>query len=240
MSHNFHKASMSVLDQEKDAMRPLPSSHLEPVLPRPVPGPDEVRDYEVQRLEARQVEARLIDALRRGDARVAGELYDHLRPSIDHALRRVLHNRYRDFDDLVQQTFERILRALAEDRYEGRSSLRTWASAIAAHVALDALRSGSREARRFVPLEELPPHAVRPRADVGVEAQIELRRVQGILSRMKPDLAETLVLYEVLGHPVEEIAGLRGASVSATQARLHRARLELKRRSARPIGGVRP
>lgn len=192
---------------------------------------------EPNRGETQLIEARLMEALRVGDARVAGELYDHLRPSIDHALRRVLHHRYRDFDDLVQQTFERILRALAEGRFEGRSSLRTWASAIATHVALDALRSGSREARRFVPLEELPPHAVRPRADVGVEAQIELRRVQSILSRMKPDLAETLVLFEVLGHPVEEIAGLRGASVSATQARLHRARLELKRRSLRPIGG---
>src|SRR5690606_3554545 len=87
-------------------------------------------------------------------------------------------------------------------------------------------------------LEDVPPHAVRPRADVGVEAQIELRRVQGILSRMKPDLAETLVLFEVLGHPVEEIAGLRGATVSATQARLHRARLELRRRSERPIAGT--
>lgn len=203
-------------------MRPLPSPSMQSPPPRSRPS---------------RSEADLLHALRGGDARVAGELYDHLRPSIDYALRRVLHHRYRDFDDLVQLTFERILRALAEDRYEGRSTLRTWASAIATHVALDALRSGSREARRFVPLEELPPHAVRPRADVGVEAQIELRRVQGILSRMKPDLAETLVLFEVLGHPVEEIAGLRGASVSATQARLHRARLELKRRSQRPIGG---
>ena len=219
---------MTVVDEGKDAMRPLPSLENEP---------STVRSTSPLREQGPLVESRLIEAIRSGDSRVAGELYDHLRPSIDHALRRVLHHRYRDFDDLVQQTFERILRALAEGRFEGRSSLRTWASAIATHVALDALRSGSREARRFVPLEDLPPHAVRPRADVGVEAQIELRRVQSILSRMKPDLAETLVLFEVLGHPVEEIAGLRGASVSATQARLHRARLELKRRSERPIGG---
>lgn len=202
-------------------MRPLPSPSQEPHLVRTEPD---------------RREAQLRSALQSGDPRIAAELYGHLRPSIDHALRRVLHHRYRDFDDLVQQTFERILRALAENRFEGRSSLRTWASAIATHVALDALRSGSREARRFVPLEDLPPHTARPRADASVEVQIELRRIQSILSRMKPDLAETLVLFEVLGYPVEEIADLRGASVSATQARLHRARLELKRRSERPLG----
>lgn len=177
----------------------------------------------------------LLDALRRGDRRAALALYEHLRPVIDRSLRRVLHGRHRDFDDLMQMTFERILRGVAEDRFAGRSSLRTWASAIAAHVALDALRTRGREARRLqedVPLAELPGG---PRGESRLEARAELHRVHDILSRMNPDLAETLLLHDVLGHPLDEIAEMKRAGLSATQSRLRRARLELKRRAAATI-----
>jgi DNA-directed RNA polymerase specialized sigma24 family protein len=56
-------------------------------------------------------------------------LYDQLRAPIDSALRRILHQPGPDFEDHVQITFERILRNLAEGRFEGRSSLTTWAVA---------------------------------------------------------------------------------------------------------------
>lgn len=175
-------------------------------------------------------ERELLEALYRGEVRAAGWLYDHLRPSIDRALRRVLYARHRDFDDLMQSTFERVLRGLIDGRFEGRSSLRTWASAIAGHVALDALRSRSREERRSASASDEGEWGAEPRLEGRLDALAELRRLQGILSRMKPDLAETLILADVLGHSLEEIARLRGAGLSATQARLHRARLELRRR----------
>lgn len=174
----------------------------------------------------------LLRAVRGGDRRVAGALYEHLRPSIDRALRRVLHGRHRDFDDLMQITFERILRGVVEDRFEGRSSLRTWASAIAAHVALDALRSSGREERRIQGDAVVADIPSGPRAEGRMEARAELNRVHDILLRMKPDLAETLILHDVLGHPLEEVAEMKQAGLSATQSRLRRARQELKRRAA--------
>ncbi len=178
----------------------------------------------------------LVAALLRGDARGAAVLYERLRPAIDHAVRRVLHHRHRDFEDLTQATFERVLRALADDRFEGRSSLKTWASAIAGHVALDALRASIREERRLAPLPEDAEVPARGRTDARLEALAELRRLHGILARMKPDLAETLVLYDVLGHSLKDISELRGATMSATQSRLHRGRIELRRRAASSIG----
>ncbi len=174
----------------------------------------------------------LLAALEAGDPRAALALYEHLRPAIDRALRRVLHGRHRDFDDLVQTTFERILRAVAQDRFEGRSTLRTWASAIAAHVALDALRRGGREAQRLSGDVAVAELATGQRAEPRMEARAELGRVHEILSRMSPDLAETLLLHDVLGHPLEEVAAMKGAGLSATQSRLRRARQELKRRAA--------
>lgn len=182
-------------------------------------------------------DAELVEGLLAGDRRLAQVLYDHLRPSIDGTLRRVLHQRGPDFEDLVQVTFERILRNLAQDRFEGRSRLKTWACAIASHVALDALRKKQRERLRLednVEQEALPSAF---HSEKRMESWGELRRVQGILAEMKPKLAHTLILHDVLGHSLREIAQSSTMTESAAQSRLHRARLELKRRAERPISG---
>jgi RNA polymerase sigma-70 factor (ECF subfamily) len=148
----------------------------------------------------------------------------------------VLHARGPDFEDHVQGTFERILRGLAEDRFARRSSLKTWACAIASHVALDALRRTQRERGRSAELPEQDVLPSGPSSDSKIESLNELRRVQRILSDMNADLAETLILHDVLGHKLSEISSMRDATQSATQSRLHRARMELKRRATRPIG----
>lgn len=178
----------------------------------------------------------LISELLSGNRAAAGAMYDYLRPAIDRALRRVLHFRGPDFEDHVQGTFERILRGLAEDRFARRSSLKTWACAIASHVALDALRKAQRERGRSADLPEQDVLPSGSSSDSKVESLNELRRVQRILSDMNPDLAETLILHDVLGHKLSEISSIRSATPSATQSRLHRARIELRRRALRPIG----
>lgn len=180
---------------------------------------------------------RLLAGLYRGERAAAGQLYDLLRGPIDRALRRVLHQRGPDFEDLVQLTFERLLRSLSEGRFEGRSSLKTFASAIASHVALDALRRKQRERLRTGQLPDDEVLSSTTHTDKRLESLTELRRVQAILLDMKPDLAETLIMHDVLGHKVSEIGELRGTSESAAQSRLFRARIELKRRALRSLSG---
>lgn len=176
----------------------------------------------------------LVRAVLAGDAGVAGTLYDHLRPTIEHALRRVLHGRSRDFEDLVQTTFERVIRSLSEGRFEGRSRLTTWAGAIGAHVAMDALRRNTRERRLFSDQETalIDGHATTPTPERRLEARAEVRRLQGVLSRMKPALADVLVLHDVLGHSVPQIAESHDMAISAVQSRVTRARKEFARRAS--------
>jgi RNA polymerase sigma factor (sigma-70 family) len=177
---------------------------------------------------------RLIAAIMRGDRRAAGTLYDALRPIIDHTLRRVLHGRPSDFEDLVQTTFERIVRSIGEDRYEGRSRLTTWAAAIAGHVAMDAVRRKLREARFYTDTspESDAVEAVRCWAEERrMEVRSEMRRIHATLSRMKPDLVHVLVLHDVLGYEVAEIAEVMKTGLSATHSRLARARKEFLRRA---------
>src|SRR5204862_1790035 len=52
-----------------------------------------------------------------------------------------------DADDAVQETMVRAWRAL--ERFDGRSSQRTWLYRIATHVCLDLLSERSRRARPF-------------------------------------------------------------------------------------------
>lgn len=182
----------------------------------------------------------LIEGILEGDERVAAVLYDRVRPAVDHALRRVLYGRPPDFEDLVQITFERIIRGLALDRFDGRSSLTTWAAAIAGHVALDALRRRFREDRTLERglSETLDSRSGPPQgAERRLEARSEIRRLHGILARMKPRLADTLVLHDVLGYELAEVADMVGAGLSATQSRLQRARAELQRRAAARVSG---
>src|SRR6187549_2033123 len=56
----------------------------------------------------------LLAAIRRGDGSSAQLLYDRLQPAIEHTIVRVLRRRTEQNDDLIQITFERIVRAIVE------------------------------------------------------------------------------------------------------------------------------
>jgi RNA polymerase sigma-70 factor, ECF subfamily len=211
-------------DQPPRAAVATPRSHREPTPIRGDLRPRALSDEE------------LLAALRRGDGAVAGAFYDRLAPVIRHTLRRTLRRDSADLDDLVQVTFERILRAISEDRFRAESTLSTWAAAIAAHVAIDFLRRSFTERRvvsEFVP-------GVNPRAaDQRLEARSEIQRVHEILSRMRPPHAEAVLLVDVLGHTLSELSELSGISLAAAQSRLHRGRQELLRR-ARALASPNP
>jgi RNA polymerase sigma factor (sigma-70 family) len=176
----------------------------------------------------------LVAAVVRGDASVAARLYDLLRPCIEHVLRRALQARGQDFEDLIQITFERLVRSIVEGRFQHRSRLTTWAAAVAEHVAIDSLRRTVRERRIFAHADWVAEgSSLRSslRSDEQLEARSEVRRLQGILARMKPELAEILVQYDVVGHAMEDIAKGKGINLHTAQSRLRRARLEFLRRA---------
>src|SRR3982750_2918874 len=79
----------------------------------------------------------------------AAQLEQH-RPALTGHCYRMLGSPF-DADDAVQETMVRAWRSL--ERFDGRSSLKTWLYRIATNVCLDALSSRSRRAR---PLEEGP------------------------------------------------------------------------------------
>jgi RNA polymerase sigma-70 factor (ECF subfamily) len=156
-------------------------------------------------------------------------------------------------DDAVQETIVRAWRSV--DRFEERSSLRTWLYRIATRVCLDALSDRSRRARPMDlgpagsvdgPLTALPrSHWIEPVPDASVlpadddpseravlRQSIRLAFVAAVQS-LPPRQRAVLLLAEVLGWSAAEIAEALDTSVAAVNSALQRARATL---SSREIG----
>lgn len=181
----------------------------------------------------------VVAGLLAGEAWAASLLYDRLQPVVDRALRRVLQSSS-EHDDLVQVVFERIVRTLAERKFAGACSLSTWAVGISAHVGIDALRARVRE-RAVVGDDRARSSEIAARVSTGnlerqLEARAEIAELHEILAVLDPAQAETVLLHDVYGHELSEIASLMGVSVAAAQSRLVRGRKELLRRARPRLG----
>jgi len=179
----------------------------------------------------------IVEAFGRGDSAACELLYDRLLGVVEATLIRVLGKRDLHHDDLVQGAFEQIVLTLSKRRFAGACSLSSWATSVSTHIALNAIRSRTRE-RRVVDrsLEaKLEAEVVGARADVERETGTReiLARVRAHLSEMDPARATALLLHDAFGHDLAEIAALTDVSIAAAQSRLVRARKELKRRLLR-------
>jgi RNA polymerase sigma-70 factor, ECF subfamily len=178
----------------------------------------------------------IIAGVTAGERWAHAALYDQLYPVVARTLEKILRDSSGDYEDLVQVSFERIVRTLLGERRPTVANLAAWASSIAAHVALDALRGRARERRLFErgkagisPVERVAA----PSLERQLEARQKLEWLQHTLGRMNADQARTVLLHDVLGHGLSEIAALMGVTVAAAQRRLSRGHQELLRRAAR-------
>jgi RNA polymerase sigma-70 factor, ECF subfamily len=165
---------------------------------------------------------------------VTRELYTKIFPTVDRTLCRVFGGRDRDHEDMLQTAFEQIVSTIASRKFERACSLSTWASAVTAKVGLLALRSRCRERRvvdRSADIETAKAVAT-PRYEIDrqLSARSQIRRLHVLLSAMSPKRAEILLLHDVAGLDLSEIATLTGASASAVQSRLARGHRELMHR----------
>jgi len=186
------------------------------------------------RSDAPASEVELFQGILEGDERIGVELYHRLLPAIEASLVRVLGRRESDHEDLVQMSFEQLILTLSRQSYAQACSLKTWASSIAAHVALKSLRSRYRQRRVFNPSVAVHELTEREASGADFESALEsrqsLERVREQLAQLAPAKAEAVLLHDVLGHGLTEVAALMGSSVAAAQTRLSRGRRELMER----------
>jgi len=153
-----------------------------------------------------------------------------------------------DAEDAVQETFVRAWRSF--DRFEGRSSLRSWLYRIATNVSLDMLSGRERRARpmdlgpsrepvaenlNLLPevtwIEPIPDGRVVPDGDPAEVAiahdTIRLAFIAA-LQHLPPRQRAVLILCEVLRWQASEVAELLETSVASVNSALQRARATLE------------
>jgi RNA polymerase sigma-70 factor (ECF subfamily) len=127
-------------------------------------------------------------------------------------------------DDLSQEIFLIVYRHLRSFRGEARLS--TWIHRLATR---EAIRYAKRR-RMKQALLELIRRAEQPALPRDWSESQAARRqyLNQLLSRLPPERRLALVLFEIEGRPVEEIAEACGCAVNTVWTRIHRARTQLE------------
>jgi RNA polymerase sigma-70 factor (ECF subfamily) len=126
--------------------------------------------------------------------------------------------------DLCQEIFLIVYRHLRG--YRGEARLSTWIHRLATREAIRHARRG-RARRALVRLlsREAPPPTPR---DFAENAAARRQYLQRMLSRLAPERRLALVLFEIEGRPVEEIAEVCDCAVNTVWTRIHRGRAQLE------------
>ena len=136
-----------------------------------------------------------------------------------------------DADDALQEALFRAWRGL--ERFEGRSSLRSWLYRIATNASLDLIE---RRPKRVLPIEAeeeslwLEPYPDPVDASYEQRESVELAFVAAV-QHLPGTQRAALLLRDVLGFRAAEVASLLDTSVDAVNSALARARRELRERT---------
>jgi RNA polymerase sigma-70 factor (ECF subfamily) len=188
-----------------------------------------------------------MDASTLSTARGFGELEQHRRELTGYCYR-MLGSPF-EAEDAVQETLLRAWRSL--ERFEGRSSLRSWLYRIATNVCMDALSSKERRVRpmdlgearsphgpigEILPettwIEPLPDRAIAGSDPAEVAESRETIKLAFVaaLQRLPPRQRAALILCEVLHWKAAEVAELLDTSTASINSALQRARGTLDER----------
>jgi RNA polymerase sigma factor (sigma-70 family) len=166
---------------------------------------------------------------------VVAEMLD-ARSAVDLVLRRLIGTQDPEYEDLMQSSMENVLTTIERGNFRGDCPTGGWAAVIARNVAIDAIRVRTRERQLFARTESDLAQADAVR-NVGLApehgpehltaVQERLHRVKSALMGLSPHKANVVFLHDILGHQLDEVAGILGITVSAAQSRLVRGRRQI-------------
>jgi len=133
-----------------------------------------------------------------------------------------------DADDVTQEVFRRVHKALAQ--FQRKSSFTTWLHRIALNAAHNHIRGRHWERQVEWDAENPPQQGVSDnRPSDGLIAGETLDAVEKALRQLSPVLRAALVLTIMEGKEVHEAAKIQGCLVATMYWRVHQARKQMTR-----------
>lgn len=187
-------------------------------------------------------ETQLVELARKGDHEAFSELFRRYRRRCVDLACFLLRNRG-DAEDQVQDAFLKAYEHL--DQFQGEAEFVTWLGRIVANECLMLMRT--RRRARFSYLDDVPsgPEAVPiqlaatgpdPEGELGFRQMTDVLRSE--VRRIPPLLRNVLVLHDIDGLPMMDVAEQLNITVAAAKSRLGRARAELRERMTRHHQGT--
>ncbi len=181
--------------------------------------------------------AGLIERVQGGDLTAFELLYRRKREHVHRILFQLVGNSP-DLDDLIQESFIQLLKALKG--FRGDAKFSTFLYRVCANVAFMHLRSKGRRREELVeespePVSAAPVETPERKAEVNQAAKI----LEKALAQLPPERRVVFVYHDFLGMKPEEIAEALGIPSNTARSRLNRARQDLVEVVAR-LKGERP
>jgi len=169
----------------------------------------------------------LVDRCRGGDRGAWRLLYERHAPTV-HRFICALGVPEHEREDACQEVFMAIYRSLG--RFRGDARLSTWIYRIAARGANRMVQRRRLNALLSTLLLREPAPAPGPDPS---EKTARVHLLDDLLKRLHPKKRMVLVLFEIEGLPIDEIAKIVGCPENTVWSRLHHARAELTKMATR-------
>ena len=166
------------------------------------------------------IDATLVEAARGGDREAFEALVTQTHRGVYGLVFRLVGN-HDDAADVMQETYLRIWRGLRT--FRGDAEFGTWAYRIASNAAMSFLKKRGREADPMDPADIEPLE--RPASPE--EAPLDAEALERALQKLPAAMRAVVVMKDVYGFSLAEIAKQVGATEGAVKVRLFRARRRL-------------
>lgn len=181
-------------------------------------------------------DARLVGRVLAGDESAFEELFNRHRRRVGLIASRFFRRR-EQIEEIIQESFTKAYLALPDFSNERETSFASWLARISFNTCYDELRRQKRRpesAMSEVTEEEADWLRGQVRAGAAGGGDVESAAVardlaHKLLARLSPEDRLLLVLLDVEGMSVNEIAELNGWSASKVKVRAHRARASLRK-----------
>jgi len=182
-------------------------------------------------------EGALVRRAQAGDEAAFREIVEHYQSKVFSIIHGIIRQR-NDIEDIAQQVFSKVYFSIRN--FDFRSSLITWIYKITVNECFDYLRK--KKVRKLVYESDLSEDEVRrventePAVDRQVPVDQNLARrdyVVKLLTRVSEEERTLLMLKEVEGRSVEELAEMTGMNENTIKVKLFRARQKLVKAAQR-------